>query len=328
MKERLIQDFLNQIQQRFDSTDLDQIRCALLIAMEKYEVTSASRELVITENTDIQHLKMFIVSKKVEGCTDKTLRYYKNEIQKFLGAVGKPVKEVDANDIRLFIAKKAMVDKVSATTQDNTLRILRSFFAWLTAEDYISKNPTAKIKRIRTEKKVKKPFSEIEVEKLRAGARDKRERAMIDILMSTGMRIGELYLLNRSDVEGDQLVVYGKGKKERYVYLNAKAQVSLAEYLDMREDDNEALFVTQDQPHERLGLSSFGARLRELGRDLGVKNVHPHRFRRTAATMALNRGMPIEQVQQMLGHEKIETTLIYAQAAQENVKSSHRKFVT
>lgn len=166
------------------------------------------------------------------------------------------------------------------------------------------------------------------MEKSAAAARDAREKAIIDILLSTGMRIGELHLMNRNDIEGDTVIVYGKGKKERYVYLNAKAQVSIAEYLKERDDDNEALFVAKQKPHRRVKIRGFEIQLRELGRQVGVKDVHPHRFRRTAATQALNRGMPIEQVQQMLGHESIETTLIYAQSAQENVKASHKKYVT
>lgn len=328
MKEQLIKTFLQQIHESFDVDELDLIRSALLIALQDYEIGAASRELAVVEGSDMEIYQMFLIAKKVEGCTDRTIGYYRNELQKFISQTNKPLRDIETNDIRLFIAKKAMVDHVSAVTQDNTLRILRSFFGWLTAEEYIKRNPTLKIKRIRTEKRIKKPFTDVEVEKLRSAARDCREKAIVDLLMSTGMRVGELAIVNRQDVEGDQLIVYGKGKKERYVYLNAKAQVSLTEYLKSRDDDNEALFVTLNKPHERLKVSGFGTRLRELGREAGIKNVHPHRFRRTAATQALNRGMPIEQVQQMLGHTQIETTLLYAQAAQENVKSSHKKFVT
>ena len=275
----------------------------------------------------LKQFQLFMVSKKIEGCTDRTLDFYSREIRNFGRAVQKPWEDVTADDIRYFIAEKAMRNNNSKTTQDNTLRILRSFFGWLASEEHIPKDPTRKIKKIRQEKRIKKPFTEVECEKLRNGARCQRERAIIELLLSTGMRVSELSGLNRNDIQGDQAIVYGKGEKERYVYLNAKAQVALELYLKERDDDNPALLVSEQAPHRRLQISSIEATVRELGRELGIKDVHPHRFRRTAATLALNRGMPIDQVQQMLGHEQIATTLIYAQAAQETVKASHKKYL-
>ena len=185
-----------------------------------------------------------------------------------------------------------------------------------------------KMKKIKTPKRIKKAFSEMEIEKIRNAARDKRERAVIEVLLSTGVRVGEIEFIQREDITGDSIIVYGKGQKERYVYLNAKAQLAIREYLKERNDDNPYLFVGQAKPHNRLKQSWYESNLRDLGRSIGIENVHPHRFRRTAATLALNRGMPIEQVQQMLGHTEIQTTLIYAQSAQENVKISHKKYVT
>lgn len=304
---------------------ISQIELEIFKVMHDYSVEPKKNDLMnIDIDSSLQTLTMFLIAKKVEGASERTLIYYRNELRKFVITLNKPLEHITTNDIRLYIAKK----DCSNITKDNTLRIIRSFFGWCTAEEYVSKNPTLRIKKIKAETKVKRPFTEVEVEKLRNGAKDVRERAIIDILLSTGCRIGEVWLLDRSDIDGDTLVVRGKGNKERYVYLNAKAQVSVNEYLQTREDSNPALFVSEQKPHNRLKISGMEIRLRELGKELGIKNVHPHRFRRTAATMALNRGMPIEQVQQMLGHSQIQTTLIYAQAAQENVKSSHRKYVT
>ena len=327
MKEEMMNKFIGLIYDKFEKSDIDTIRSCMLIAMEDYTVSPACTDIVEFKNSNPEILKAFIITKKVEGCTDRTIQYYRLTLEHFFRVIIAPVEQIQTNDIRLYLAKRAMADNVSTTTQDNELRILRSFFGWCTAEEFIQRDPTLKIKKIKTEKRIKKPFSEIEIERLRNGARDKRERAIIDILLSTGMRIGELHLLNKSDIDGDTLVVYGKGKKERYVYLNAKARVSLEEYLSTRDDDNDALFVSEQKPHNRLKISGFEIRLRELGHELGINSVHPHRFRRTAATLALNRGMPIEQVQQMLGHSEIGTTLIYAQSAQENLKMSHKKYV-
>lgn len=329
MRNKIINDVLMRLGEDFTENQRFEIKQILTVTLATYDITKATEELVVYQEDEKQKLvKLFIVTKKIEGCTDKTLKYYSSEVRKFAMAVNKPWAEVTADDIRLYIAQKAIKDKVSKATQDNVLRILRSFFGWLSAEEHIPKNPTVKIKRIRAERRIKKPFTEVEIEKLRNGARNLRERAMIDLLLSTGMRIGELEGLNRRDIEGDQCIVYGKGEKERYVYLNAKAIVSLEAYLKTRTDDNEALFVSDIKPYNRLRISGFETRIRELGQELGIDNVHPHRFRRTAATLALNRGMPIDQVQKMLGHEQIATTLIYAQAAQENVKQSHKKYLS
>lgn len=195
-------------------------------------------------------------------------------------------------------------------------------------EEYISKSPINKIKKVRVEKRVKKPFKDMEMEKLRFGAKDDaRMTAILEVMLSTGCRVGEIEKMNRSDLDGDEIVVYGKGKKERIVYLNAKARFALQKYMESRKDDNPAMFVSRFEPHERLMVSGIEMRIRKLGRENGVEDTHPHRFRRTAATLAINRGMPIEQVQIMLGHESIETTTIYAVSAQETVKTSHKKYL-
>lgn len=323
--EKMVKQIMLSLSNIVPDALMAQIEIEIFKAVKNYSIDFAKNELMnINTESSLQTLAVFLMSKKVEGLSERTIQYYKAEIGKFIIQTNKPLEHITTNDVRLFIAKKSC----SNTTKDNTLRILRSFFGWCTAEEYITRNPTLRIKKIKSEQKIKRPFTELEVEKLRNGAKDVREKAMIDILLSTGCRIGEIYQLDRTDIEGDTMVVRGKGNKERYVYLNAKTQVSIGDYLSTRTDDNPALFVSEQKPHNRLKISGMESRLRELGRELGIKNVHPHRFRRTAATTALNRGMPIEQVQQMLGHSQIQTTLIYAQSAQENMKASHKKFVT
>lgn len=328
MKDQVINKLIGLLSENFESFQLEMIREAALIALEEFEVDRKSVNIVPYSSIDIDIYKMFLVAKKVEGCTERTLQYYGDELKKFREGIGKPIPEIKTDDIRLYIAKLAIERGVSAVTQNNVLRILRSFFGWCTAEEYVPRNPTLKMKKIKTPKRIKKAFSEMEIEKIRNAARDKRERAVIEVLLSTGVRVGEIEFIQREDITGDSIIVYGKGQKERYVYLNAKAQLAIREYLKERNDDNPYLFVGQAKPHNRLKQSWYESNLRDLGRSIGIENVHPHRFRRTAATLALNRGMPIEQVQQMLGHTEIQTTLIYAQSAQENVKISHKKYVT
>ena len=287
-------------------------------------------DIVVRDETlNEQALRMFFIAKSVQGCTKRTLTYYRNILTQFISFMNnKPVNLITANDIRYFFAVKKERDGNKDSEINNKRRVLSSFFSWLHEEEYIEKNPMNKIKQIRVEKRVKKPFKDVELEKLRYGAAENiRLTALLEVLLSTGCRISEVSGMNRNDLEGDEIVVYGKGKKERTVYLNAKARLALERYLSTRNDDKKPMFVSMDKPHNRLLVSQMGKEIRELGRTCGVNDTHPHRFRRTSATLALNRGMPIDQVQLMLGHESIETTTLYAISAQEAVKANHKKYV-
>lgn len=327
LKDEILFKFQIYLADNFEKIQIDTICQAFFIALEGYDIKQKSTELTVINDSDIKTVQMFFVAKDVEGCSKKTIHYYHNEIMKFLTATNKPLKQITTNDIRVHIAKMGLERKVSKITQDNTLRILKSFFSWLLAEDVIEKNPTLRIKRIKADKRQKKAFSEVEVEQLRTAAKNKREKAIIDFMMSTGCRIGEIVGLNRKDIHNDECIVFGKGAKERTVYLNAKAIVSLNEYLKERVDTNEALFVSERKPYNRLNKGGIETAVHELGERANIKNVHPHRFRRTAATMAAKRGMPIEQIKEMLGHARIETTLIYLDMSGDTLKESHKKYV-
>lgn len=328
------EEFVNAVVLKMNLSEEESARLKNLLWMELYgySVTRITEtEVAIREQSlnDVA-VKMFFVAKSVQGCTKRTLQYYRNTIKYFMNFMNnKPVGEITTNDIRYFLAIKKERDNNSDTNINNYRRVLSAFFGWLHAEEYISKNPVARIEHIRVEKRIKKAFKDTEIERLRYGAAgDVRLTALLELLLSTGCRISEVSGMNLEDLEGDEIVVYGKGKKERVVYLNAKAKLALERYISSRKDKEKPLFVSKDKPHARLLMSQMGAQLRELGRNCGVADVHPHRFRRTAATLALNRGMPIDQVQLMLGHESIETTTIYAVSAQETVKASHKKYIT
>lgn len=279
--------------------------------------------------TDNQLISSFISAKRVEGCSEKTLKYYSCTLKSVLYNISKPIRDVNTNDIRNYLANYHETHSVSKVTIDNVRRILSSFFSWLEDEDHILKSPVRRIKKVKTSKIVKETYSDEALEIMRDNCDNIRDLAMIDILSSTGMRVGELVNLNISDIDFNnrECIVLGKGDKERIVYFDARTKVHLQNYLDNREDDNPALFVTLIKPYERLMISGVEIRLRELGRRLNISKVHPHKFRRTLATRAIDKGMPIEQVQQLLGHQKIDTTLEYAMVNQNNVKISHRKFI-
>ena len=308
----------------------------VLSAKELYTLQLVLQKKLNTQNnqtypyTNLEYMDMFISAKRIEGCSERTLAYYKATIEHMLSIIVTPLRQVQTDDLRTYLAEYQLINNCSKTTIDNIRRNLSSFFSWLEAEDYIIKSPIRRIHKIRTGSKVKETLSEECIEKLRDSCLHIRDLAMIDLLYSTGIRVGELVNLNIGDInfEERECIVYGKGNKQRKVYFDAKAKVHLKQYLEQRTDYNEALFVTLDSPFERLKISGVEIRLRKLGRLASLdQRVHPHKFRRSMATRAIDKGMPIEQVQKLLGHQQIDTTMHYAMVNQSNVKISHRKFI-
>ncbi len=281
------------------------------------------------DEDDRDFLPVYIAAKRVEGCSEKTLHYYEMSISNALNAIDKPVKQITTDDLRLYLDTYQQRNNAGKVTIDNVRRVLSSFFSWLEDEDYILKSPVRRIHKVKTGKTVKETYSDEALEIMRDHAENIRDLALIDLLSSTGMRVGELVRLNREDIdfENRECIVFGKGDKERKVYFDARAKIHLQKYLAERTDDDPALFVTLLSPYNRLKISGVEIRLRELGRKLNIPKVHPHKFRRTLATMAIDKGMPIEQVQHLLGHQSIDTTMVYAQVSQSNVKISHRKYI-
>lgn len=275
-------------------------------------------------------LKMFLAAKQIEGCSDRTIKYYQVTVEHLFSQIDTGVRKITTEEIREYLSNYQKRNNCSNVTVDNVRRNISSFFSWLEEEDYILKSPMKRIHKIKTKTVVKNTISDEGIEKLRDNCIEKRDLAIIDLLYSTGIRVGELVNLNINDIdlEGRECIVYGKGDKERRVYFDAKAKIHLKEYIENRSDTNEALFVTLDAPHERLKISGVEIRLRKLGRKLELDRIYPHKFRRSMATRAIDKGMPIEQVQKILGHSQIDTTMQYAMVNQNNVKSSHQKFLS
>ncbi len=274
-------------------------------------------------------LDMFIAAKRIEGCSERTIEYYYVTIQNMFKDISIPVRHITTDDLREYLTAYQKKNNCSKVTVDNIRRNLSSFFSWLEDEDHILKSPIRRIHKVRTGTRVKDTLSDESIESLRDNCKNIRDLAIIDFLYSTGVRVGELVNLNVSDInfEERECIVYDKGNKERRVYFDARSKIHLQEYLKTRTDENEALFVTLDNPHERLKISGVEIRLRMLGRKLNIEKVHPHKFRRSMATKAIDKGMPIEQVQRLLGHQQIDTTMHYAMVNQNNVKNSHRKYI-
>lgn len=289
----------------------------------------AENEAVKNDIKNEDFLKMFLDAKRIEGCSERTIKYYQTTIKHLLSQTTVEVRKLTTEEMREYLSNYQKRNNCSNVTIDNVRRNISSFFSWLEEEDYILKSPMKRIHKIKTKVVVKNIISDEGIEKLRDNCKGKRDLAIIDLLYSTGIRVGELVNLNIDDIdlEGRECIVYGKGDKERRVYFDAKTKVHLKSYIESRVDKNEALFVTLDAPYNRLKISGVEIRLRNIGRSLNIERIHPHKFRRTMATRAIDKGMPIEQVQRLLGHSQIDTTMQYAMVNQNNVKTSHQKYI-
>lgn len=324
MFEEVIKDIRSDLSASFNKEQIDEI--IKIIEQNFNGVTNKANAESLSGESKV--LASFISAKRVEGCSEKTLKYYKSTIKTMLDSINKPEMEITTEDLRMYLDRYQQ-SGVGRVTLDNVRRILSSFFSWLEDEDYIIKSPVRRIHKVKTEKKVKETYSDEALELMRDHCNNARDLAMIDLLSSTGMRVGELVKLNKCDIdfENRECIVFGKGNKERKVYFDARTKVHLQKYIEERSDNNEALFVSLIKPYDRLEISGVEIRLRKIGRELELHKVHPHKFRRTLATMAIDKGMPIEQVQHLLGHTSIDTTLQYAMVNQNNVKNSCRKYI-
>ena len=327
--EDILNDIVSGIKDVLSDEQMKQVSSSIKDVLAKYEINKKASNEERREKENNELLEAFLSAKKIEGCSDKTIHYYQSSIVKLLKGISKCIKEICTNDIRRYLAEIQEENNLSKVTIDNLRRIFSSFFSWLEDEDYIAKSPVRRIHKVRTDTLVKEVLSDENIETLRDSCNELRDLAMIDLLLSTGVRVGELVKMNRADIDFQerQCKVFGKGNKEREVYFNARTKIHLQRYLESRTDDNPALFVTLLKPHTRLTISGVEVRLRKMGKDVHIDKVHPHKFRRTLATMAIDRGMPIEQVEKLLGHVRIDTTLHYAMVNQQNVKIAHRKFI-
>lgn len=321
MEEKLV-NILNEMAEVLSITQMKKLQEVLLRNLSESSVQSSSI-------SNQEYMKLYLEAKKIEGCSERTLQYYRVTIEKLLRKIEEPIRKINTEQIRAYLSEYQQINNCSKVTVDNIRRNISSFFSWLEEEDYILKSPMRRIHKIKTKQQVKEIISDEAIERLRDSCCCPRDLAMIDLLYSTGIRVGELVNLNISDInfEARECVVFGKGDKERKVYFDAKAKLHLQDYLKTRTDDNQALFVTLDSPYARLKISGVEIRIRELGRSINLNRIHPHKFRRTMATRAIDKGMPIEQVQKILGHSQIDTTMQYAIVNQNNVKSSHQRYI-
>jgi len=327
----MVNNLINEIEQAMlgslNNEQLAQLRKVLdytfrnILVTEKDSVNTESNNQILVEN--------FISAKKVEGCSAGSISYYRSTINNALSKIHKGVQHITTDDLRTYLNDYQTSSGASKVTVDNIRRILSSFFSWLEEENHIVKSPVRRIHKVKVGKTVKETYSDESLELMRDHCDNPRDLALIDILSSTGMRVGELVKLNRDDIDfhNRECIVTGKGDKQRKVYFDARTKIHLQKYLSSRTDSNGALFVSLISPYDRLQISGVEIRLRQIGKELNIPKVHPHKFRRTLATMAIDKGMPIEQVQHLLGHQSMDTTLQYAMVNQNNVKLSHQKFL-
>ena len=330
MKTEIIKEIEQSLLSYLDNAQMEILHKILNRCFENVEINIKDNKVVdICKHSNDELIKKFISAKEIEGCSKRTTKYYESTLLKMNSKLDKGITHLTTDDLRMYLTEYQKVNNCSKASIDNIRRNLSSFFSWLEEENYILKSPMKRIHKIKTDKVIKETYSDETLELLRDNCSCLRDLAIIDILASTGMRVGELVKLNINDIdfENRECVVLGKGNKERPVYFDARTKIHLKNYLNSRNDSNQALFVSLDEPHTRLNISGIEIRLRYLGKRLGISRVHPHKFRRTMATKAIDKGMPIEQVQSLLGHSQIDTTMHYAMVNQNNVKESHRKIM-
>lgn len=318
----VIAEIESRMQACLDEQQMERLHTVLAECLSNYTAEGSS-------STRQDLIQVFLAAKRVEGCSDKTVRYYDSTLRNLFACISKEPEQISTEDLRIYLDSYQQKSRAGKVTIDNIRRIMSSFFSWLEDEDYIVKSPVRRIHKVKTCKTVKETYSDEALEIMRDQCGNVRDLALIDLLASTGMRVGELVLLNRDDIDfaNRECVVLGKGNKQRKVYFDARAKIHLQRYLASRSDDNPALFVSLQRPHNRWQIRGIENRLHALGEKLSLCRIHPHKFRRTLATMAIDKGMPIEQVQQLLGHQSVDTTLQYAMVNQNNVKLSHHKYI-
>ena len=329
MKNEIIIEIEQSLLNYLDNAQMEVLHATLVRCLGNVDIVNLKQASGISQYSNIELIDKFISAKEIEGCSKRTTKYYESTLLKMNSKLDKEITHMTTDDLRTYLTDYQKINNCSKASVDNIRRNLSSFFSWLEEENYILKSPMKRIHKIKTDKVIKETYSDETLELLRDNCNNLRDLAIIDILASTGMRVGELVKLNINDIdfENRECVVFGKGNKERPVYFDARTKIHLKNYLNSRTDDNPALFVSLDAPYDRLKISGVEIRLRQLGRRLGIQKVHPHKFRRTVATKAIDKGMPIEQVQSLLGHSQIDTTMHYAMVNQNNVKESHRIYV-
>ena len=326
MKQKIMEEIVQQMLPHLDNAQLQKLQEVLEYSLYNYEISGKASE---TEDDSQKLIDSFVYAKRIEGCSEKTLKYYRTTIEAMVEVVDKGVRHMQTDDLRAYLTEYQKKHGSNRVTIDNIRRILSSFFSWLEDEDHILKSPVRRIHKVKTATNIKETYTDEELEKMRDHCTELRDLAIVDMLASTGMRIGEMVLLNKVDINFNEreCVVFGKGDKERIVYFDARTKIHLQNYIDSRVDDDPALIVTLRAPYTRITIGGIESRLREMGKNLEIEIVHPHKFSRTLATMAIDKGMPIEQLQQLLGHKRIDTTLQYAMVKQSNVKQAHRKYI-
>ena len=326
MKQKIMEEIVQQMLQYLDNAQLQKLQEVLEHSLYDYEISGGTADM---EDDSQKLIDSFVYAKRIERCSEKTLKYYRTTIEAMTEAIVKGVRHMQTDDLRAYLTEYQEKHGSSRVTIDNIRRILSSFFSWLEDENHILKSPVRRIHKVKTATNIKETYTDEELEKMRDNCTELRDLAIVDMLASTGMRIGEMMLLNKNDINFHEreCVVFGKGDKERLVYFDARTKIHLQNYIDSRIDGDAALFVTLRAPYTRITIGGIESRLREMGKALEIEKVHPHKFRRTLATMAIDKGMPIEQLQQLLGHKRIDTTLQYAMVKQSNVKQAHRKYI-
>lgn len=329
-REKFANEFMAKLDGKMSPEQMKVVLQELQVFVNDYEIENRKTDIVPYSDQIPECYRVYMVAKKIEGLSEETLKTYNYYLQDFFLNIGKPLREITANDIRVYLYDCQKRTGIKNRTLDGKRLVINTFMEWCSEEGYIEKNPCAQIHPIKYEAKPREPLSGIEMELIRDACNTYREKAIVEMFYSTGCRVSELSRLKKEDVnfQTGEVHLFGKGHKHRTSYLNAKAEVSLKKYLFTRKDNESALFVTERKPYRALKKESIESIIKKIGVRSGIeRNLYPHLIRHTTATDALERGMNVAEVQKILGHEKLNTTMIYAKVSQENVRHSHRRYI-
>lgn len=327
-RSNIINDIVLSLSDKLTNVELQEIKNILYVKLDKYEIQERTTELIISDNNSDNLLRRFLATKKIEGKSNATLKHYHFILSRMIQSFDKPISDITVYDLRYYLASYKQTRGVSNVTLDGMRRCIKSFFSFLFTEQLIKSNPSLALSQIKCDKKIKRAFSDVDMELLKRSCKNKRDRALVEFLYSTGCRVSEVVQLNRNDIDfiHGKVIVLGKGNKERIVYLTNITIMYIKEYLDSRVDENPCLFAHIRKPYNRLSKNGIEALLHRIGNEAGVENVHPHRYRRTLATNLIQRGANIQDVATLLGHEDLKTTQIYCCISQDNVSTIHKKY--
>lgn len=331
--ENFANEFVSKLDGKISDEALRTVLQELQVFASNYDINQRETHVVPYQSNIPDYYRVYMVAKKIEGMSPESMKTYNFYLTDFFEHINRPFEQVTTNDIRIYLYETQKRTGISNRTLDGKRLVINTFMDWCWKEGYIPNNPCASIKPIKFEEKPREPLSNMELEIVRDACENYRDKAMIELFYSTGCRLSEMVNLKISDIDftSKEVHLFGKGSKHRTSYLNAKAEYMLKKYFELerpKESISDSVFVIFRKPYNEMHKESIYARIKAIQKRSGIeRSLFPHLLRHTMATDALNRGMNVAEVKEILGHEKLDTTMIYAKISHDSVKFNHKRYI-